>query len=353
MSRTLPNMWNSYCAQVPYFFPFSPFYYPGPYVPYVSYYPCEYPQYFGDSPVNFKKLAPRLYVTGGQSSNVAVIDTTDNKVVTKFNVGGSVYYAAVTPDGKKVYVTGLGPNAVSVIDTTNYRVIKTITSMVGEPGDVKISPDGRKAYVVNVVSGRPQSNVLIINTLDDTNLGVITGFAYPKGLALSPDGTRAYITDINVDTRSVFVVNTKDNQIIATIKIGQRPYYPAVTPDGKWVYVPSDPGNVSVIDTSNNSITKTISLGQGTPEIVAITPDGTKAYVTNPSRSNVSVINTSDNSVIATISIEGHPSGIAMNPYATRAYVSAENSVFVIDTITNTVIQKIDTGMSGGRIAIG
>ena len=49
------------------------------------------------------------------------------------------------------------------------------------------------------------------------------------------------------------------------------------------------PGNVSVIDTANNTITATVNVG-GEPFGVAVSPDGTKVYVTNEFSNNVSVI---------------------------------------------------------------
>lgn len=56
---------------------------------------------------------------------------------------------------------------------------------------------------------------------------------------------------------------------------------------------------VSVIDTATNTVTATIAVGKA-PYGVAVTPDGTKTYVTNSSDSSngVSVIDTASNTVI-------------------------------------------------------
>ena len=62
-----------------------------------------------------------------------------------------------------------------------------------------------------------------------------------------------------------------------------------------------NPGIVSVIDTATNTVGATIPVGL-LPQPVAITPDGTRAYVSNLGDSTVSVIDTASNSVIATIS---------------------------------------------------
>jgi YVTN family beta-propeller protein len=49
--------------------------------------------------------------------------------------------------------------------------------------------------------------------------------------------------------------------------------------------------NVSVIDTSTNTVVNTMSVGNG-PIAIATTPNGAFAYVCNFNGNNVSVINT-------------------------------------------------------------
>jgi YVTN family beta-propeller protein len=69
----------------------------------------------------------------------------------------------------------------------------------------------------------------------------------------------------------------------------------AVSPDGSQAYianrgfytVPS--GTVSVIDTGAGAVTATIPVGSN-PEGVAVSPDGHRAYVTNGGSGTVSVL---------------------------------------------------------------
>ena len=64
----------------------------------------------------------------------------------------------------------------------------------------------------------------------------------------------------------------------------------------------TNPGNntVSVIDTSTNTVTGTIAVGNG-PEGVVFSPDGTRAYVANSSGDTVSVIDTTALSMGSTL----------------------------------------------------
>ncbi len=79
---------------------------------------------------------------------------------------------------------------------------------------------------------------------------------------------------------------------------------------------------VSVIDTATNTVIGTIPVGL-VPFGVAITPGGTRGYVTNESGATVSVIDTATNTVIATIPVGLTPVGIAITP-APQASTSKE-----------------------------
>lgn len=60
-----------------------------------------------------------------------------------------------------------------------------------------------------------------------------------------------------------------------------------------------------MIDTATNTITAMVAVGSE-PRGVVLSPDGTKAYVTNSGSDSVSVINTTTNTVTTTI-VAGWP----------------------------------------------
>src|SRR5207247_1958273 len=115
--------------------------------------------------------------------------------------------------------------------------------------------------------------------------------------------------------------------------------------------------SVSVINTANNSVMATITLGaiefELCPTGIAITPDGTRAYVTNECSNSVSVIDTASNTVVATVWVGTSPGGVAITPDGTRAYVTNgfSNSVSVIDTASNTVVTTVALGTCAGGVA--
>ncbi len=76
--------------------------------------------------------------------------------------------------------------------------------------------------------------------------------------------------------------------------------------------------SVSVIDTTSNTVVATVSVG-GSPLEVAITPDGTRVYVTNGNDNTVSVVDAASNTVVATVRVGALPFGVAITPDGTRA----------------------------------
>ncbi len=68
-----------------------------------------------------------------------------------------------------------------------------------------------------------------------------------------------------------------------------------------------------MIDTATNSVVVTVTVGTF-PTAVAVTPDGTFAYVANGGSDNVSVIDTATNTVVATVPVGGSPRALAITP---------------------------------------
>src|ERR1044072_2664410 len=71
----------------------------------------------------------------------------------------------------------------------------------------------------------------------------------------------------------------------------------------------------------------------------------TRGYVTNSGNNTVSVIDTATNTVVATIPV-GSPQGIAVTPNGAFAYVANadSNTVSVISAASNTVVATVAVG---------
>ena len=97
-------------------------------------------------------------------------------------------------------------------------------------------------------------------TATNTVITTIPVGLFPVGVAITPDGSRAYVMNQGM---TIFVINTATNTVIATIPTSFLVNYIAITPDGTRAYATSEQGfdaAVIVIDTATNSIIPTIPV---------------------------------------------------------------------------------------------
>ena len=116
-------------------------------------------------------------------------------------------------------------------------------------------------------------------------------------------------------------------------------------PSGDYLYI-TDVVNdqVKVIRTSDMSLIKSISVGEG-PSDICVTPNGILVYVSNYQSDEVTIIQTYNNTVLTTINVKDRPTGICVHPSGDYVYVSHRTGyagISVIDTWTNAVVDTID-----------
>jgi YVTN family beta-propeller protein len=256
---------------------------------------------------------------------------------------------------QNAYITNSSSNNVSVIDMEKNKVIATIVGSFFSPYGVAVSPDGSKVYVTNSTSKvNSTGTVSVIDTAKNKVIATIPCCG-DLGIAVSPDGSKVYALN---GVNSVAVIDTATNTVITTVPVGVGILYGvAASPDGSKVYVtnivPNDPsarGTVSVIDTATNTVTATI-LVDVFPTGVAATADGRKVYVANQNSATVSVIDAETNTVTTTIAVGSVPTGVAVTPgrlsiierrTGRHHHGTLRSKVYVANVASNTV-SVIDT----------
>jgi len=261
---------------------------------------------------------------------------------TAVNNGASPLTASVTvtPTNKQVYayIPSANTAAVSVIDLVANKTIATVPVGLGPMG-VAVSPDGTKVYVTNQQSG----SVSVINTA--TNITVATvkmAFASnPTSVVVSADGSKVYVTDLILN--AVLVINAATNTLLKTIAVGTYPFGIGISPDGTKVYTANSIDNtISVINTATDMVTATIPVA-GSPDALSVSADGNTLYVANYVSNNVSVVNTSNNTVITSITTGAGASMTTLSPDGKLLYVSNSraSTISVINTANNLVVATI------------
>jgi gliding motility-associated-like protein len=243
--------------------------------------------------------------------------------------------------------TGTGIPAFKVVNNTTSPIIANVRAVPLSNGF---------AYIANAVS----DNVTVINAQTHIAVATIPVGALPAGVAVSPDGTKVYVTNnnnrtIGLEVGSVSVINAVTNTVSSVVTVGNNPIGVAVGPDGKNVYVANSTGNfVSVIDAATNTVVRQISGVSGALSIVA-SADGEQLFVAadGSNGGRFYIIQTSNGQILYSLPIPLKPAGIVATPDSKRVYItnSYSNQVSVVNVETQAV-SSITVGNSPYGIAI-
>lgn len=274
------------------------------------------------------------------SNDVGVIDTTNNTMIEKLNAGPHPVSVAVSPDGERLYAASRVMGTITTFNVTTGNKVGTIF-LGRSPLDMGLSPDGHKIYVVSDYYG-----ISYLYIIDARSMSVSSRIELPsimpdefydsrmKRLAISANGSDVYVT--SPGDGGISIVNTTTGSVTA-LATGTKPSGLARAPGGLLYVANQGSGSISIIDTSNNSLIDAIHYAIS-PAFVSISPDGRRAYVTNPEIGEVMVLNTSTMDTIARINSSGFH--VVVSPDGKRVYTTEENTIAVIDAYTNNVSDR-------------
>jgi YVTN family beta-propeller protein len=177
--------------------------------------------------------------------NIAILDNTDPADVTvdgSITAEGATGRPAATPDGKLLLVPRSlghsGPPEILLVDPVSDQVVDSIV-MSGNQGaamDVAVSPDGRFAYASLFGFGTAQGGVWVVDLQSRATVTVIrTPDVRMHGIGISPDGRFVFATDFTMG--QVSVISTATNQVVENVTVGSLPNEVSVTPDNSRAFV--------------------------------------------------------------------------------------------------------------------
>jgi len=207
---------------------------------------------------------------------------------------------------------------------TRLRIALTLCALLLSAHALHAAPF---VYVANTGSSS-------VSVIDAASNAVITTVILPAdpvdGIAISPDGTIAYVPCSN---NTIQRINVATNALLSpiTLSAGITPDSIAITPNGLFAYVTvtSPAPEVLVISlTSNTVVGSPITAGFNTPTQIVIAPNGLTAYVLDTVANKVVPIDLTNNT--AGTAITGFiPLGLAVSPDSAYLYVSDSNNALI------------------------
>ena len=302
------------------------------------------------------------------------------------------HHAAIAPDGKHWFTglskfapgTGAGPHGTHGTGTSDGQVLKLRTSdnvVVGvarvdrNPGDLVLSPDGRRLAVSHFdllriseaargVAPDPDARIAIFDAETFERLAMVRACAAPHGMTFSADGRRLYVAcysdevavlDMEAPGFPVTRVKVASNAGDAYTATYQ-PYGLVEHPSTGDVFVSClANGEVRVLSGASLMMdpSRTARVG-GTPLIGDVSPGGAELYVPHQGDDRISVLDPSTGAVLRVLPL---PRAQCTNVHQVRVLDAARlavvcegdhvapGSLLVVDPATGAVQSATEVGV--------
>jgi DNA-binding beta-propeller fold protein YncE/mono/diheme cytochrome c family protein len=208
----------------------------------------------------------KLYVTVEEpDGRIYVLDTNSGDLLQEIKTGHTPMSPTLSLDEKTLFVCNRFNNQVAVINLSSGETVKTIPT-VREPVAMAMTHDGRFLFVANhLPAGAANVDFMtsVINVIDTEKQEVIKNIALPNGaislreLTISPDGKYVYVPSVFarflvpttqiergwINTHALNIIDVERQKLIHTVLLDDidrgaaNPWGVACSPDNKYIVV--------------------------------------------------------------------------------------------------------------------
>ena len=297
----------------------------------------------GDGVVSAQNMMYRHSVTIYDATSFELIKTISDSVSLKdfgySNFPGTYQGAPVegafSPDGKYLYVTnysmygtgytkeghdtcspksGYDKSFLYRINRATYK-IDAIYPVGSVPKVVQVTPDNKYLLVTNWCS----YTLTVISISSQKVIKNIYIGAYPRGIVIAKDSSKAYIAEMGGG--NIHVINLRDLST-SLIPIGNNPRAMVLSPDNSMLYVTMNKsGQVASWDLTINRPGKTVKTGKAARSL-AISSDGTALFAVNYVSGTISKVRTSDMKILQSIPVCKKPIGVTYDSPTRNTWVA-------------------------------
>jgi len=299
-----------------------------------------------------------VYVANAADDTVTPILAASNTAGQPIRVGPGPAQIAISPDGQTAYVVGVGalqpdaaagPVTLTAIGTATNRPGRIVTvcapdklnAAIGFTVDtIAITPDGGTVYVSCPGTG----GVVPVRAGADAAAEPIR-VSSAGALAMAAGGRTVYVANFDGDT--ITPISTATGEPGQPITVGPSPQDMAVTPDGGTVLVLTSTG-LTPVDAATNRAGRPVAI-QGASAL-AVAPGGTAYVLAMPDSDSqqgfVVPVHVRTGTTGRPIRVGLSPLQIAVTPDGTMAYVANYDSASVTPI-------RLAGGQAGPAIAAG
>jgi len=296
---------------------------------------------------------------------------------------------AVGPDNRTLYLSEGNNGRIGIFDLSTHRRLYSVSIDSAFQGktyansltaSAQLSPDGRRLYVLDLAHFR----LVVLDTDSKDVVSSIPVGRMPFGLALSPDGKFAYVSNVGMFNYTLVpgydANRTKETGLdFPPFGFPSKEAAEGATVEGKAIPGLGDPNvpesnSLWVIDAADPAEAKVVakvktgvqvgdkSVGGSSPGAVVAGHD--RVFVSNATQDSITILDAHSNQVEKTVLLEPAdavkglrgvlPFGMALSPDEKRLYVACAgiNAVAVLDTGSGKVLGYLPTAWFPARLAV-
>ncbi|MEU5597903.1 hypothetical protein [Streptomyces sp. NPDC020298] len=257
-----------------------------------------------------------LWVNDDKGNTLTPIDPRTGQAGKRVDVHDP-YNLYFTPNGRYAIVMASLDRELVFRDAHTMKKVKTVPVACAGVNHADFSPDGRYFIVSCEFSG----DLLKVDTERMAVIGkqkLPLAGAMPQDVKISPDGKRFYVADMMAD--GVWILDGDTFAKPGFLATGKGAHGLYVSRDSREMYISNrGEGTISVFDFTQDRLTKKWHLpGGGSPDMGGVSADGKVLWLSGRYDSEVYAIDTGTGSLLARIPVGSGPHGLAVYPQPGR-----------------------------------
>jgi len=183
-------------------------------------------------------------------------------------------------------------------------------------------PHSALAGDVLLVGNKGENSVSFIDLADGQELGRAATGRMPHEIAISPDGSQAAVVAYGGRTIDIFQVAKREKLRTIDLSPNEGPHGLVWLPDGRLVVTTERSRTLTIVDTRAGDKVSSIASGQPGTHMVAVSPDHRRAYATNIPAGKVTIFDLAAGRKLRDLQVGGSPEGIALTPDGRTLWVA-------------------------------
>jgi DNA-binding beta-propeller fold protein YncE len=302
--------------------------------------------------ISASAAAETLLIGNKNENTVSFVDIASGAEQARVATGIAPHEIAISPDGLQAAVVAYGGTSVDILDIRRKRVARRleIAPIAGPHGIIWLRSGA-------LIIAADRSNALVL--VDPRTGAVRSTPTDQKGshmVAVSPDQRRAYVANIISGTVGVFELPSLRK--LEDIRVGGMPEGLAVSSDGAHLWIGSNSvPQVRIVELKSCRIVATLPTDP-IPIRVAISPDGKTAVTSNFTSGTLSTFDAIAMRPSRTIKVSGEESALQVTLHfsgdSRRIFVAetGRNTVAEVDLGSGQVVRRLQAGRGGDGLAI-